>query len=320
MSEFVIETRSLTKRYGDRTAVDHLDFTVERGEVFGLLGPNGAGKTTTILMLLGLTAPTEGWAKVAGLDPLHEALEVRTRVGYLPDAVGFDDHLTGRQNLRYTARLNRLPDVEAEQRIERLTTEVALDERIDDKVGTYSRGMRQRLGIADALLKDPQVLVLDEPTTAIDPEGVRDILALIRALPERTGCTVLLASHLLHQVQAVCDRVGIFVDGQLKACGSVTELAAQHAGTVTFEVDATGDGRSPVQDVLAQLADVVEVRRDESGVWLVFARRDVREDASRALVADGWVPVHLHRRADELTDVYHQFFVNKDKHDDDHIS
>jgi ABC-2 type transport system ATP-binding protein len=171
MDDIAISTEALTKRYGERTAVDELTLEIGRGEIFGLLGPNGAGKTTTILMLLGLTKPTSGRAAVVGLDPVHEALGVRARVGYLPDAVGFDDDLTGRHNLRYTARLNRLDADDAEARIDALAMEVDLADRIDDRVRTYSRGMRQRLGLADALLKQPEVLIIDPrgACTAIDP-------------------------------------------------------------------------------------------------------------------------------------------------------
>jgi ABC-2 type transport system ATP-binding protein len=173
-----IVARGLTKRYDDVVAVDHLDLEIKPGEIFGLLGQNGAGKTTTILMLLGLTEPTSGWARVAGFDPTRRPLQVKRRVGYLPDAVGFYGAMTGRENLRYTARLNGLPRATAEAGMEAAIDQVGMAARADDRVETYSRGMLQRLGIADALLKDPTVLILDEPTTAIDPIGVVEILVL----------------------------------------------------------------------------------------------------------------------------------------------
>jgi ABC-2 type transport system ATP-binding protein len=321
MGDAAIVTEGLTKRYGERTAVDRLDLEVRRGEVFGLLGPNGAGKTTTILMLLGLTVPSSGRARVIGLDPVHHALAVRSRVGYLPDAVGFDEHLTGRQNLRYTARLNRLEPRVAEERVDALATEVGLADRIDDRVQTYSRGMRQRLGIADALVKDPEVLVLDEPTTAIDPTGVREVLELIRELPARRGCTVLLSSHLLQQVESVCDRVGIFVDGRLVACGAVADLAARHGGRLAIEVAATGTGVRPVDVVARQVSGVVDVRRDRvghdgAGGWVIGAQHDVRADLSAALNADGWVITHLTVREEQLSEVYDRYFAGalEDKH------
>ncbi len=157
----VIEASGLTKRYGEKTAVDRLNLQIERGEVFGLLGPNGAGKTTTILMLLGLTEPTSGRARVDGLDPTRDPLAVKARVGYLPDDVGFYDGLTARQNLRYTAALNRIPRREAEERITRVLDDVGLAADADRRVSSFSRGMRQRLGLSDTLIKEPSILILD---------------------------------------------------------------------------------------------------------------------------------------------------------------
>jgi len=298
-----IRTEQLTKRYGDHVAVDSLDLAVDEGEIFGLLGPNGAGKTTTVLMLLGLSEPTEGHAEVVGLDPRRHPLEVKRRVGYLPDAVGFYEHLTGRENLRYTARLNGLDGRDAEARISALLEEVGLDERGDDPVGTYSRGMRQRLGLADALVKDPEVLILDEPTVAIDPEGVQEMLALIKALPER-GVTVLLSSHLLDQVQSVCDRIGIFARGRLAAHGTVDELAAAHGGRTTLELRTLGEDPRPI---LRGLPGVIDVR-DEGDLVLVDAPGDVREEVARRLAQAGSWVVHMAVRRERLDEIYRRFF------------
>lgn len=223
--QVVVQTRGLTKRYGATLAVDDLDLQVRTGEVFGLLGPNGAGKTTTIMMLLGLTEPSDGHAEVLGMDPRRQPLAVKRHVGYLPDAVGFYDDLTGRQNLRFTARLNGLAD--DDDWLSELLDTVGLADAADNQVETYSRGMRQRLGLADALVKQPRLLILDEPTVAIDPRGVEEVLALIGRLRDEQGVAVMLSSHLLHQVQEVCDRVGIFVQGRLRAAGTITDLAAR---------------------------------------------------------------------------------------------
>src|SRR5215218_8419966 len=225
-----IITRRLTKRYGSLVAVDALDLEVHAGEIFGLLGQNGAGKTTTILMLLGLSEPSGGGARVVGLDPTRRPLEVKRHVGYLPDSVGFYDGMTGRENLRYTARLNGLTRGDADLKIEEVLEQVSMTERADTKVETYSRGMLQRLGIADALVKDPSVLILDEPTTAIDPIGVIEILDMLRSLVRDRGLAVLLSSHLLSQVQSVCDRVGIFAAGRLIGVGTLPELADRFGG------------------------------------------------------------------------------------------
>jgi ABC-2 type transport system ATP-binding protein len=221
----LIKTRGLTKEYDDLVAVDHLDLDIRAGEIFGLLGQNGAGKTTTILMLLGLTEPTDGAARVVGLDPSRGPLEVKRRVGYLPDAVGFYGEMTGRENLRYTAKLNRIEKDVIEGTLDGVLEQVGLTDRADDRVDTYSRGMIQRLGIADALVKDPDVLILDEPTTAIDPLGVSEILDLLRGLVSERGMAILLSSHLLNQVQSVCDRIGIFSAGRLIGMGTMAQLA-----------------------------------------------------------------------------------------------
>jgi ABC-2 type transport system ATP-binding protein len=231
-----IRTRGLTKRYDDLVAVDHLDLDIHAGEIFGLLGQNGAGKTTTILMLLGLTEPSGGSARVVGLDPARGPLEVKRRVGYMPDQVGFYGDLTGRENLRYTARLNRVPRDLTETTIDEVLDQVGLSDRADDKTDTYSRGMLQRLGIADALVKDPDVLILDEPTTAIDPLGVGEVLDLLRRLVRERGMAILLSSHLLNQVQSVCDRIGIFASGRLIGQGTMEELAGRF-----------GDGRREIE-------------------------------------------------------------------------
>ena len=176
-------------------------------------------------MLLGLTEPTGGAARVVGLDPARGPLEVKRRVGYMPDSVGFYGDLTGRENLRYTARLNRIAARLAETTIDEVLEQVGLTDRADDKTDTYSRGMLQRLGIADALVKDPDVLILDEPTTAIDPLGVAEVLDLLRRLVRERGMAILLSSHLLNQVQSVCDRIGIFASGRLIGQGTMEELA-----------------------------------------------------------------------------------------------
>jgi ABC-2 type transport system ATP-binding protein len=221
----VVEARELTKRYADLVAVDHLSFSVAGGKVYGLLGPNGAGKTTTILMLLGLSEPTSGEARVHGFDPARESLEVKRRVGYLPDSVGFYGRLSARENLAYTVELNGIDPEVGAARIEELLSWVGLTDAADRLTDGYSRGMLQRLGIADALVKEPSVLILDEPTAAIDPAGVAEMLGLIRRLADERGLAVLLSSHLLGQVERLCDRVGIFSRGRLVAEGSVVELA-----------------------------------------------------------------------------------------------
>lgn len=310
-----IRTRALTKRYGEFVAVDVLDLEVRAGEIFGLLGQNGAGKTTTILMLLGLTEPSGGTARVVGLDPARRPLEVKRRVGYLPDAVGFYGNLTGRENLRYTAELNGLGTGEAEARIDGVLEQVGLVGRADTTTDTYSRGMLQRLGIADALLKDPDVLILDEPTTSIDPIGVVEILDLLRSLVRDRGMTILLSSHLLGQVQSVCDRVGIFAAGKLIGLGTVPELAARFGdGKAHIEVAvARGDASAPDPDTQALLESIDGVSTvnwdPPSGSWHmsvspIGASDRVREALLRAVGEHGLRLTSLRVLEPSLDDIY----------------
>ena len=226
----VIQTTELTKRYDRQTAVDHLNFQVMEGEIFGFLGPNGAGKTTTLLMLLGLTRPTEGTASVCGLDPERKAMEVKRIVGYLPENVGFYGDMDAVQSLRYIADLNRIPGKDAEDRIHDVLKLVGLTENGGKKVSAFSRGMKQRLGIAEVLLKDPKVMFLDEPTLGLDPDGAVRLIELIQSLNQERKITVLLSSHHLQQVQKISHRVGIMIKGKMVAEGSIDALAREKFG------------------------------------------------------------------------------------------
>jgi ABC-2 type transport system ATP-binding protein len=305
-----IRAKGLTKRYGDFTAVDKLDLTVNHGQVYGLLGPNGAGKTTTILMLLGLSEPTGGTARVLDYDPARNPIAVKRHVGYLPDNVGFYSGMTGRQNLRYTARLNRVPAKVAEERMDSLLARVGLREAGDKKVETYSRGMRQRLGLADVLIKEPSIIILDEPTTSIDPAGVEEVLTLVRELADE-GAAILLASHLLHQVQQVCDEVGIFVRGKLVASGTTDKLAADLASNVIdIELVATPPLEA-VRQAAAKVSGVTSVESDprDPRMLVVHASRDIRADLARTLVEAGHPPTHLRRRGDALDEIYRRYFA-----------
>ncbi len=228
--QIIVETEDLTKRYGSQIAVDRLNIKIEEGEVFGFLGPNGAGKTTTILMFLGLTEPTSGRAKVIGFDPTREPFKVKERVGYLPENVGFYDDMDARQNLRYISKLNRIPDEVSEKRIDYWLEMVGLSGEASKKVGTYSKGMRQRLGIAEVLIKEPKLVFLDEPTIGLDPDGTNRMLDLIQSLSREKKITLFLSSHLLDQVQRICDRVGIMINGNLVAIGPIEELAKRKLG------------------------------------------------------------------------------------------
>ncbi len=232
----IIETQNLTKRYGDQVAVDELSFTIEEGEIFGFLGPNGSGKTTTLLMLLGLTEPSAGWAKVAEFNPTREAIKVKRIVGYIPENVGFYEDMNARENLRFIARLNRIPDSVSSEKIGEALDRVGLNEEAGKKVSAYSRGMRQRLGIAEILIKEPRIAFLDEPTLGLDPDGTTRIIEHIQSLSTDSNITVLLSSHDLKQVQKIADRIGIMINGRMIALGPIETLAKEKFGVDDKEI------------------------------------------------------------------------------------
>jgi ABC-2 type transport system ATP-binding protein len=301
----IIEAHNLTKHYGEATAVDGVSFAVGEGEIFGLLGPNGAGKTTTILMLLGLTEISGGTATVLGHDPQREPLAVKRRVGYMPDAVGFYDNLTARENLRYTARLMGIVEAEREARIDAALKQVDLGEVADRRVATYSRGMRQRLGLAEILMKQVKVAILDEPTSGLDPQATLELLEMIRAL-KREGVSVLLSSHLLERVQSVCDRVALFEGGRIVLIGTVAELGRQVlGGGFAVEVEAQGAG---LAQRLASVPGVTAVEETGPDRIRLLADRDVRPEAAAAVVAAGGRLYRLSIEEPSLEMIYTRYF------------
>jgi ABC-2 type transport system ATP-binding protein len=226
----IIETEELTKVYNGQVAVDHLTFELQEGEIFGFLGPNGAGKTTTLLMLLGLTEPTSGKARVVGVDPMRDPITVKRMVGYLPENMGFYYDLTARQMLRYIADLNDLSVDVANERIDNALKSVGLSDEVEKQIGAYSRGMRQRLGIAEILVKNPKVAFLDEPTLGLDPDATNRMLDLIQQLSQEEHMTMLISSHFLYQVQKLCHRVGIMINGRMVAVGPMDQLQKEKFG------------------------------------------------------------------------------------------
>ena len=305
MSEPLIEVRHLSKRYGETTVVDDASFTVNGGEIFGLLGPNGAGKTTTILMLLGLTEISSGQARVLGHDPEREPLAVKRRVGYLPDSVGFYDHLTGLDNLRYTARLMGMSESEREARIATALRRVDLYAVADKRVGTFSRGMRQRLGLAEILMKDAAIAILDEPTSGLDPQATLELLDIIRGL-KREGVSVLLSSHLLDRVQSVCDRVALFQKGRIVLIGTVGELGRKIlGGGYAVEVEAQGAG---LAERLRQVPGVTMVEQTGVDRVRLLADRDVRPEAATAVVSAGGRLLRLSVEEPSLEMIYTRYF------------
>jgi ABC-2 type transport system ATP-binding protein len=265
-----VETNGLVKRYGDIVAVDNVDLSVERGDVFGYLGPNGAGKTTSLRMMLGLIRPTDGWARLFGRDPLIEGAKALAGVAGFVEAPRFYPYLTGRRNLRLLADYD---EPVSRSRIEEVLELVELRDRAKDRVGGYSHGMRQRLGIAAALLREPRLLLLDEPTTGLDPAGMRDMRELVRRLAGE-GITIMLSSHLLYEVEELCNRVAIIRRGRIVFQGPLRELLA--TATSSYKLCALEPERARMC-LLAQ-PGIADVRLDEGAI-----RFTADEDAVAAL-------------------------------------
>jgi len=311
MSDTVIEARGLTKRYGSVTAVNGISFTVGRSEIFGLLGPNGAGKTTSILMMLGLTDVTDGSVSVLGHDPAREPLQVKRRVGYLPDAVGFYDHMTARDNLRYTAALIGIEPGESDKKIEAALERVGLPDVGQKRVGAFSRGMRQRLGLAEILMKDVSIAILDEPTSGLDPQATAELLETIRSL-KHDGVAVLLSSHLLDRVQTVCDRVALFNAGRIALIGTVPELARQVlGGGYHVDVEASGEGLAPKLSDIPGVKSVDQVGHDH---YRMLSENDVRSQAATVVVNAGGALRRLSLEEPSLDTIYNRYFQKQGMH------
>ncbi|GGK33639.1 hypothetical protein GCM10007962_30080 [Yeosuana aromativorans] len=315
--EPIIKLNNLTKQYGTFKAVDALNLEIYKGEIFGLLGPNGAGKSTTIMMMLGLTEPHFGSALVCGYNATENPIEVKKRVGYLPDTLGFYDNRTGLENLLYIARLNGISEDIAIQKATELLTRVGLEKDIHKKVGTYSRGMKQRLGLADVLIKNPEIIVLDEPTLGIDPKGVRSFLKLIHQLSREEQLTVLLSSHHLHQVQQVCDRVGIFVNGKLIAEGDIPTLSKKLLDEAPYTVEIRlqenhQENLIAIQNLLKQTQDIKNVTIEQDYLSITCTK-DITAYIAKTLINAGFNLVHLHKKEFGLDDIYQRYFENTDE-------
>ena len=314
MARSIITIKDLTKVYDGQSAVDQLSLSIKQGEIFGLLGPNGAGKSTTILMLLGLIEPTEGEIEVCDLDPITQPIEVKKRVGYLPDDLGFYQNMTGMENLLYTASLNGIPRSKAEERAKELLEIVGLTDAADKKTGKYSRGMKQRLGLADVLMKDPEVIILDEPTLGIDPEGVREILQLIKQLNEDQQLTVLLCSHHLHQVQQICDRVGIFVDGKLLALGNVEDLASQlfFEGSYVVNVEATPIDEQLIKS-LESIDSINKINQTSDTRLEIYCEKNISPLIAQKIIEQDVELHYISKKDYGLDEIYHRYFEGRDE-------
>jgi len=278
----MIRTENLTKVYNGKPAVDGLNLEIGEGEIFGFLGPNGAGKSTTILMLTGMIEPTAGRCFVDGIEVANDPLAVKRIIGCLPEDVGFYGNLTGEQNLDYFARFYDMNAADRKERIDELLRLVHLD-GVTQKAGEYSRGMKQRLGLAQALINDPKVLFLDEPTANLDPEGVREYRDLVTRLAGE-GKTVFVSSHILSEVRAVCRTVGLLAAGRLVAQGTIDEVARTLAspGGETFRIVVeTAEDLPDLSD-----PDIIEFERDGNRA-VIQAKSDIRERLAAAIAEEG---------------------------------
>jgi ABC-2 type transport system ATP-binding protein len=275
-------------------------------------------------MMLGLTEPTSGSVKVCGIDSTSNPIEVKRRVGYLPEDVGFYSNLNGLENLMFTARLNRIPPEEAEQKAEQLLIRVGLSDAGKKKTGKYSRGMLQRLGLADVLIKNPEVIILDEPTLGIDPKGVREFLELIVSLSKEEGLTVLFSSHDLHQVQQVCDRVGLFVKGKLIAEGDIQTLSKKLFANSPYIIETgiyiasdfsenkyTTDW---LKEVLKPVEGIIAVNM-KNDIFNIESSRDSSVEIAKAIVESGAGLNYLNKKEYGLDDIYYRYFEGGDSHE-----
>ena len=264
-----ITTTDLTKRYDAETAVHGLNLKIQDGEVYGFLGPNGAGKSTTISLLMDYVRPTEGSARILGLDPREDVVEIHQRVGILPDRFSVYDRLTGRRHLNYV-----IDSKNASDSPEDLLTRVGLGDAIDRQAGAYSNGMQQRLGLAMALVGEPDLLILDEPFTGLDPHGARTIRDLVYEENDR-GATVFFSSHVLGQVELVCDRIGILNQGELIAEGRIDDLREQVdvESSIVFTLDQVPDG---LADTLREQDGVVSVSAEDDEFVVVTRSQNAR--------------------------------------------
>jgi ABC-2 type transport system ATP-binding protein len=305
--KIVVETKDLTKRYDGVTVVDRLNLHVAENEVFGLLGPNGAGKTTTILMLLGLTEPASGTARVFGFDSTREPLKVKRLTGYLPEKLGFYENLTARENLKFIAQLNNITGAESERLIGQVLQAVGMAKAADLAVGKFSRGMKQRLGIADVLVKKPKLAFLDEPTAGLDPEGINQILDLIARLP-KMGTTVVLSSHRLHEVQRVCHSIGILSQGKLVVEDSLNALSrkALVEGRYRIELE-TAKASLQLVKVIGKIGGVRKVKA-KGNVMHISADADLRAEIAKAVVKSKMPLIEMKIEEFSLDEIYMKYF------------
>lgn len=299
----MIRVEGLTKDYGPRRAIDHISFDAEQGEILGFLGPNGAGKTTTMRILCGYMPPTAGKAEIAGFDVVDQSLEVRKRVGYMPETVPLYPDMTVFDYLKFMADLRRVPDVE--ESVEDVLESLHLEDRVESYIASLSKGMRQRVGLAQALLHDPDVLILDEPTIGLDPAQIREVRNIIQEIGRRR--TVMLSTHILSEAQQVCDRVLIINNGLIVAEDTPEQLQSRVTGAkrVSLKIGGDSDG---VEQHLSELSGVANIQKVKVGQFEfeTVPGTDPRPDVARKLVNAGYDLLEMHPIGVSLEDIFLQ--------------
>jgi ABC-2 type transport system ATP-binding protein len=301
--EFAIETINLTKRYGHLTAVDKLNLKVKANTVHGFLGPNGAGKTTTIKILVGLLKPDEGVVKILDQETKGDRPDVRLKIGYMPELPKFPKHLTGYELLDIYGEMYGLSKTARKEQVPKLLEVVGLKERGRDRIGKYSKGMQQRIGIAQALINEPELVILDEPSLGLDPVGMVEVRELIKEVA-KTGKTVFISSHLLHEVQQVCSEITIINRGISLTSGTLEEISATFAKLATLEVEVSIYSDAIVTK-LKELPFVSQISVDGKKITIqTETRDDIRPQVSRAITASGGVIVSMNLKEQSLEDVF----------------
>lgn len=308
MSENVVETFELTKKYDNYTAVNKLDLNVKKGEIFGFLGPNGAGKTTTVLMLMGLSIPTSGSANVGGFDIIEQSREIRSVASIIPEYASLYGDLTAFENLDFIGELNDMPREERENRIHETLEIVGMSDWLDTKYESFSRGMKQRVGIASTLMKNPQILFLDEPTLGLDPVGTREIRELILDLKNKQGLTIVMTSHILGEVQATCDKIGIINGGKLVLEETMANLNQAMTGSEErlIEFKLTEIVPELVKD-LETVKGVTSVTQDNGRLYVnSIVESDVT--VSRTIVKHGSTILLMKPREYTLEEIFMKYY------------
>lgn len=302
--EEMINVKGLVKEFGDKRAINDLSFSVRPGEIFGLLGPNGAGKTTTIRILNGLLPVTAGKVSVFGKDPISDGEKIRSRVGVLTETPALYERLSARENLRFSGRLCGIPEEDLDGRIEEILSTFELADRIDDLVGGFSKGMKQRMALARALLHQPELLFLDEPTSSLDPESAQQVNALIDDISHQDGRTVFLCTHNLFEAQRLCDRMAVINHGELLALGTMDELSKSLFPGQWVEIEFLHSVPDNLEGLLGPLPGIQKFKESEKILEVQVSGREVTTELLSALIQAGAKVSRVSPREITLEEVY----------------